>query len=610
MGRTRQQRRKTVALLAVAIIASGAGTLAYATHLLRRSELQTIDARFSVRGKQAPPSDVVLVSIDPHTLTELRNHHRPSGFPFPRKYEATVIDNLRAAGAKVIAMDIEFTHPGRTEAEDAALFEAVGRAHGKTVLATVEVEPGGRTEVLGGNLREVGARAGDVRLPFDSDGAIRHFEYAYHELHSFGVAAAEIATGHPIPASRFSHGKLPIDFVGPSETVRAISYYDVLTGQFHPSAVRGKIVIVGATAPILQDIHATSTDRAMSGPEIWANATDTLLRGSPLTEAAGWFNIVLILLLGLAVPLGSLRVGRWRSLVDALALAIVFTIATQLAFNTGWIWTFVYPLLALVLGTLGTLAVLYVGETIERERVRDVFSRFVPTGVVDEVLATADENLRLAGVERDCTVLFSDLRGFTSFSETQRAADVIEVINFYLNEMTEAILAAGGTLIAYMGDGIIAVFGVPLTQDDHADRAVVAAREMIGPRLDRFNAWLAEQGYERGFEMGVGVHSGPVMAGNVGSEQRIEYTVIGDTANTASRLEGLTKNSDAMLFVSSATRERMHGSTEDLASVGEFEIRGRTSKTGVWTIAVADIGVEAAASDDADSDACERGTLA
>src|SRR5260370_30322915 len=143
-------------------------------------------------------------------------------------------------------------------------------------------------------------------------------------------------------------------------------------------------------------------------------------------------------------------------------------------------------------------------------------SRFVAAGVVDEVLASTDENLRLGGVERDCTVLFSDLRGFTTFSESQPAARVIEVVNYYLNEMSEAILAAGGTLIAYMGDGIMAIFGAPLEQDDHADRAIVAAREMIGPRLQRFNAWLAEEGYDHRFEMGVGLNSGPVMAGNVG----------------------------------------------------------------------------------------------
>jgi adenylate cyclase len=245
----------------------------------------------------------------------------------------------------------------------------------------------------------------------------------------------------------------------------------------------------------------------------------------------------------------------------------------------------VYPLLALSVGTLGTLGVLYVGEAIERERVRDMFSRFVPGDVVDQVLESANENLRLGGVERDCTILFSDLRGFTSFSESQSPERVIEVVNHYLNEMTEAIMAAGGTLIAYMGDGIMAAFGAPLEQDDHADRALRAAREMIGPRLERFNAWLAQEGHESGFAMGVGLNSGPVMAGNVGSEQRVEYTTIGDTTNTASRLEGMTKGSGHMLFCAQSTRDRMQDPPADLVLVGEFEVRGREAKLPVWTLA-------------------------
>jgi adenylate cyclase len=610
MGGARRQRRRIVALLAVAVLAGGVGVLAYATHLLRRSELQTIDARFSIRGKQGPPSSVVLVAIDETTLQELRNRQLHSELPFPRRYDSEVIDNLRKAGAKVIAMDLEFSHP-TNEREDDALFEAVGRARGRTVLGTVEVERGGRTEVLGGNerLKEVGARAASVRLPEDSDGAIRRFPYSYHGLHSFAVVAAEADTGHPVPSSRFGGGTLPIDFVGPSETFRAIPYSKVLTGQFSPSAIRGKIVVVGATAPIVQDVHATATSGGMPGPEVWANATTTVLHGEPLTDAPGWVGVVLILLLGLTVPLGSLRARRWRSLLDALALAALFTVGTQLAFNSGRIVTFVYPLLALALGTLGTLAVLYVGEAIERERVRDVFSRFVPGDVVEEVLASADENLRLGGVERDCTVLFSDLRGFTSFSETQPAARVIEVVNYYLNEMTEAILAAGGTLISYMGDGIMALFGAPLDQEDHADRAIVAAQEMIGPRLDRFNAWLADEGFDQGFEMGVGLNSGPVMAGNVGSEQRVEYTAIGDTTNTASRLEGMTKNSEAMLFIADSTRERMHSGRERLSPVGEFEVRGRTAKLSVWTIWPGGAGPSSNRDSDSDSDSTSTPSL-
>jgi adenylate cyclase len=579
-------------LLAVSILAGGIGVLGYATHLLRRSESQTIDARFSIRGAQRPPADVVLVQIDNETLQEMRTKHLHSEFPFPRRYDAEVIDHLREAGAKTIALDIEFSHP-TDEADDLALFEAVGRARGKTVLAAVEIRPDGSTEVLGGaeHLREVGARVADANLTVDSDGSVRRFAYQSRHLRSLAVATAEISSGRRIPASTFEKGTLPIDFVGPPGRFTSVPFLNVLLGHFPANAFRGKTVIVGASASILQDVHTTATSGSgeMPGPEIWANATTTLLRGVPLRDAPAWLNLLLIVALGTAVPLGSLRVRRWRSLFDALALAVVFTVGVQIAFNSGRIVSFVYPLLALAIGTLGTLAVLYVGETIERERVRDTFSRFVPGSVVDEVLASTNKNLRLGGVERDCTVLFSDLRGFTSFSESQPAARVIEVVNYYLNEMTEAILAAGGTLIAYMGDGIMAAFGAPLEQDDHADRAVAAASEMIGPRLEHFNAWLIEQGFDHGFEMGVGLNSGPVMAGNVGSEARVEYTTIGDTTNTASRLEGMTKNSDAMLFIADSTRERMRSSTAAaLSPVGEFEVRGRHAKLRVWTIWPAD----------------------
>ncbi len=585
------RHRRTRALVLIALLAAGTGVLAYATHVLRRSELQTIDARYSIRGRQNVPADIVLVPIDNATVQDFRRTKR-GDFPFPRRYDAQVIDRLRRAGAKTIAIDLEFTQETDV-ADDNALIEAIGRAHGKVVLAATEVEaPHGRTEVLGGPalLSELGARAAEARLrkdkEIDTDGVTRRLGYSYNGLRSFPVVTAEVFTGRPISASLFEGGTLPIDYVGGPETFKSVSYSKVLNGQFAPGSFAGKIAIVGASDPILGDIHATPTTGGgqMAGPEIQANATSTLLRGVPLRDAPAWLDVLLIVLLGIAVPLGSLRLRGWRSLVDAVALAVAFTIAAQITFNSGAIVTFVYPLLALAIGTLGTLAVLYVGEAIERERVRDVFSRFVPAGVVDEVLASTNENLRLGGVERDCTVLFSDLRGFTSFSESQPAAFVIEVVNHYLNEMSEAILAAGGTLISYMGDGIMAVFGAPLEQDDHADRAVAAAREMVGPRLEHFNAWIAEQGFERQFAMGVGLNSGSVMAGNVGSEQRVEYTAIGDTTNTASRLEGMTKESDAMVFIADSTRERMRGSTAGLSRVGEFDVRGRKGKLTVWTI--------------------------
>jgi adenylate cyclase len=578
---TRRQRRKTLALLIVAALAGGVGVLAYATHLLRRSELQTIDARFSIRGNTGAPSNIVFVAVDPATFQEL--HH---DWPFPRKWDARVIDHLREAGARAIAVDIDFSNP-TNEVEDNELYEAVARAHGKTVLAATEIGVHGETEVLGGaqNLREAGARVGEDHVELDTDGSARRFAHEYSHLDSFGVAAAEVMSGKRFPSSLFEDGTLPIDFVGPIETFHSVPYAKVLRGEFSRREVSGKLAVVGASAPVLQDIHPTAMSGAdMPGPEIWANSISTLLRGVPLRGVPGWISVLLVALFGVVVPIGSMRLRQWRSLLDAVALAVVFTIAVQVAFDSGRIVTFVYPLLALALGTLGTLGVLYMAETIERARVHDLFARFVPADVVDQVVASAGENLRLGAVERDCTVLFSDLRGFTSFSEKLPATRVIEVVNTYLNEMTEAIHAAGGTLIAYMGDGIMAVFGAPLEQPDHADRALTAATEMIGPRLDAFNAWIAEHGHEHQFAMGVGINSGPVMAGNIGSEQRVEYTALGDTTNTASRLEGMTKGSGHMLFVADTTRERMKSPPAGFKLVGELEIRGRVEPVPVWTI--------------------------
>jgi adenylate cyclase len=234
----------------------------------------------------------------------------------------------------------------------------------------------------------------------------------------------------------------------------------------------------------------------------------------------------------------------------------------------------------------GALAVNYLITSFERQRVHDTFARFVPEAVVADVLGRVDEeDLRFGGVRRECTVLFSDLRGFTSFAEELEPERVIEVLNHYLGAMSDAIMDQGGTLVAYMGDGIMAVFGAPIEQPDHADRALAAAREMLRVRLPRFNEWLSSEGLGDGFAMGIGINSGTVMSGQVGSERRIEYTAIGDTTNTAARLEGMTKGSGHQVFVADSTKVAMRGTEVELQIVGEQEVRGRTQAITVWTLA-------------------------
>jgi adenylate cyclase len=417
----------------------------------------------------------------------------------------------------------------------------------------------------------------------------RRVPYIVQKLKTLAVAGAEVATGRPVPKDGFDErdDTAWIDYYGPPGTIRSVSFSRAVRGETPPGTFRDKIVVIGPSAPSLQDVHPTSTtggDELMAGAEIQATALDTVRRGLPLQSAPGWLDVVLIALLGMVAPVASVRFSPLRAIAIALVVAAVFVVAVQLAFNGGTILAFVYPIGALALATVGALAVHYVTTAFERERVRDLFARFVPENVVDDVLARTDEGVRIGGVQRDGTVMFTDLRGFTSFAESLPPEDVIDVLNHYLSGMSDAILNHGGTLVAYMGDGIMAVFGAPIEQDDHADRALRAAREMLWERLPAFNTWIRAQGLGDGFRMGIGLNSGNVMSGNVGSERRLEYTAIGDTTNTASRLEGMTKGTPHQLFVAESTRSRLNEDAPDLVYVGELEVRGRQAKVKLWSL--------------------------
>jgi adenylate cyclase len=562
-------------------------------HALARLELSSVDARYSIRGDLATPTDVVVVGVDDVTFGETHLQ-----WPFPRSVEAKVIDHLSAAGAKVIAEDIQYTEPttpmpgcgapcARLAAnEDAALAEAVYNAdqrNSKVVLSSTEVSGNGKTNVFGGHVSALGARAANGNYVPDTDGVIRRFPYEIDGLETFPLVAAERALGHRVDPSALPDQRVWIDYAGPPGTISFISFSRVLSGKFDHKAVRGRVVVVGATAPTLQDVHPTATSGGgeMSGAEIQASAIHTVLDGFPLRNGSRLLNFLAILILGLAAPFLGLRFSVATTIAAAILLGGAYAAGTQYAFDHGTILAVVYPLGALIVSTVGTLGAHYVIAALGRQRTRDTFARFVPEQVVNQLLAQAHGELRLGGVRVVGTCMFVDLRGSTQFAESLPPETVVEVINRYLGELTEAILGHGGTLIAYLGDGFMAVFGAPITQEDHADRAVSAAREIIAERLPRFNEWLGEQGYGDSFKIGIGINTGPFMAGNVGNEKRLEYTAMGDTINTASRLEGSTKESDFYLLMADSTSTALGG---DFVAVGEIEVRGRQDKLKVWSI--------------------------
>ena len=578
-SRRRSLRRLRTALFSVnALVLTGVVLAAYGIGVLDQPERDTLDTRFEVRGSQGAPEDVVVVAIDDVTFNELGVR-----WPFPRSLHAEAIDRLREDGARVIAYDIQFTEQ-TTPKEDNALINAVDGTD-RVVLATTEVDDRGGTNVFGGDevLREIGARAGSSNFVNDDDGVIRRMPYAVRGLESFARVAADEFRGRP--ESR-KPGSEYIDYAGRPGTVDTVSFSRLVEGRVPPGTFKDRIVVVGATASSLQDVHATPVGqgRVMAGPEIQANSITTALADFPLQPAPGALNVALIVLLGLVGPGVALSLGPLRAAIVGVLVAGLFAVGVQIAFNNGLIVSLLYPLASLLIGVVGALAMGLVIDAFERERVRDVFSRFVPEPVVDEVLENVDEDLRLGGQRELVTVLFSDVRGFTTFSESREPEVVIEILNRYLTSMTDVILAHGGTLVTFMGDGIMAVFGAPIAIDDHADRALAAAREMAGPRLDEFNDWLRSEELGEGFQIGIGLNSGVVMAGNVGSEQRLEYTVIGDTANTASRLEGLTKGTPHTIYVSESTRMFLDGDRGDLEHVDELDVRGRRAKVVIWTV--------------------------
>src|SRR5688572_14195755 len=361
-----------------AAVLTGFVLAAHATDVLGDSELDTVDARFAVRGDLEPPGDIAIVGIGEQSFRELGEQ-----WPFPRSLHAEAIRRLKRDGARVIAYDVQFTEPSNPT-DDQALADAVARA-GNVVLATTVVNDRGETSVFGGEevLRSLRARAAHAALTTDSGRVVRRMSREIERLETLSVAAVERSQRRQVGDGAFPDPAW-IDYHG-RRNVRTVPFHRVVRGDFARGTFMDRIVVVGATAPSLQDVHTTSVsgEEFMFGVEVHANAISTLLRDFPLREAPGWVTVALILLFGAVGPLIAMRFGPIRAAFIGLALAGLYVVFVQLVFNNGLIVGFLYPEASLALGVVGALGVGLVLNEFERERVRDIFSRFVPEAVVD-----------------------------------------------------------------------------------------------------------------------------------------------------------------------------------------------------------------------------------
>ncbi len=360
--RTGRSRSRATAVIAAGVVAACAAVAADLVGLLPGLEQESISQRFERRAA-SPAPNLLVVAVDDKTFSDMHLQ-----WPFARRFHARAIDQLRRYGARAIVYDVQFTEQ-TTARDDNALITAIDRAH-DVILATAETDEHGRTNVLGGAalLTSIGARVGASNLPEGPGGVVQRFAPAHAGLPTLATVAAAAVHRTP-PKSSFEDGGAWIDFHGPAGTIDTVSFSDLVAGRVAPAQVRGRIVVVGATSPTLQDVNPTPTgERLMSGPEIEANAIDSAIRGLPLRGTATWIALLITLGLGLMPALIGLRL---RALVAALAapvIAVAFLLVSQYAFEHGRILPVAVPLFALSLGTMSATVGGYVIEHWRRGR--------------------------------------------------------------------------------------------------------------------------------------------------------------------------------------------------------------------------------------------------
>ncbi len=352
-------------------------------------------------------------------------------------------------------------------------------------------------------------------------------------------------------------GRMLINYRGPQKTFPHYSATDVIHGRVPVNAFRGKIVLVGATAIGIYDMRVTPFDRVFPGLEVHANVIDTILKQQFLYRP-NWvtlFDLLAIIVLGLILGIILPKVkALWGALIG-ISLFFAFVLTSNQLFQKQGIWVNqTYPLFNLVLTYLMITGYRYMTEERERKKVRGAFQYYLNASVVEQMLKDP-EKLKLGGEKKDLTVLFSDIRGFTSISEHMTPERLVKFLNEYLTKMTDIVFKYDGLLDKYMGDAIMAIWGAPLDQSDHPLRACYTALEMVEELRLLQQRWATE-GMPR-MNIGIGINAGPMVVGNMGSERRFDYTVMGDSVNLGSRLEGLNKLYGTNIIISEMTYERV-----------------------------------------------------
>jgi len=355
----------------------------------------------------------------------------------------------------------------------------------------------------------------------------------------YGVTELRIGK-HKIPV-REEDGAFMVNYRGPGKTFKHIPITRILSGNFQEDEVKNKIVMVGATATAIYDLRATPFDEVYPGLEIHANAVDNILSSNFLhrPDWAGLFDVFAIIFIGLFLGIVLPRIGPVAGGISGLLLFSGHIILCQYLFSEmGWILNMVYPLFVLLLVYTSITAYRYLIEEAQKKFIRSAFSTYLAPSVVKQ-LEDSPDKLVLGGEEREITAFFSDVQGFTSISEKLDPSELVELLNEFLTEMTDIILEHQGTVDKFEGDAIIAFFGAPNAMENHAEAGAEVCLKMQNRMEELREIWKASGKPQ--LKMRIGLYTGLAVVGNMGSKSRMDYTMMGNTVNTAARLEGVNK---------------------------------------------------------------------
>lgn len=503
-------------------------------------------------------SDILIVAIDDQSLQAIGR------WPWDRSVVAGLVERIATGRPRVLGIDINFSEPTNQDQVLAAAlvqdFPVVLPVEGVLEIPEAGARQAITVTKLLAPVSEIASSAelGLTNTPPDSDGIVRRLPVKVVDadgnfIKSFGARIAELASAERGVVRIDEHNQAIVNFSGGPGLFASVSAGEVLKKEFDSKIFENKIVLIGATAPDLHDTWLTPTAKSepMPGIEVHASFIQTIIDKNFLAAASPFLTVVIIFALALLLALSSIFARlRWHILLT-LAGGIFYIVAAVICFDLGTILNIIYPFAALI-AVFTTLSIYrYLHEEREKREVRRAFGYYLSPHVIEEVLKDP-KKLSLGGEKKELTVLFSDIRGFTALSEGLSPEELTRLMNKYLSEMTRLVLSSDGVLDKYIGDALMAFWGAPLPEPRHAERACRTALLMI-KKLDDLNRSAAWPG-GREIAIGIGINTGGMVVGNMGSAERFDYTVLGDAVNLGSRSEGLNKEYGTRIIITEFTK--------------------------------------------------------